>query len=128
MSMATDYNGPQLTAAAISAHVFCAIDPTTTPDTVNMLANGTTAASAFVSRVGLDSGQPLYGMQDSGYAIIKLAAGQNPGAEVVLTSAAAGEGTAATTGDYGYAVTTEPASGAAGYVRAKLIDSPIVQP
>ncbi len=128
MAIPTYYDGPQLTGEAINANVFCIIDASATPDEVIMADNGTTADIAFVSQVALASGQAIYGMQDSGYAIIKLASGQNPAAMVALTSTTDGEATAATTGDYVYAVTTEPASGAAGYVRCRLVDSPIVQP
>lgn len=126
--MATYYDGPQLTGAAIDAHVFCQINETATPDTVIMCPNGTSSKLAFVSQVALAAGQALYGMQDSGYAIVKLASGQNPAADVAMTSTSSGQATAATTGKYIYGVTTEPASGAAGYVRIRLVESAILQP
>jgi len=128
--MATYYDGPQLAGAAIDANVFCVINPSASPDTVIMgtIALTGTAPLAFVSQVALASGQALYGMQDSGYAIVKLASGQNPAAGVPMSSAANGEATASATGDYVYGVTTEPASGAAGYVRIRLVESAILQP
>jgi hypothetical protein len=131
--MATYYDGPQLTGEAITAHAFCIIDASASPDTMIMADDGTTADIAFVSQVALASGQALYGMQDSGYALLRLVTGQNPAANVALTadydSGAGYHGaTAAVTGDYVYAITVEPASGSAGYVRCKLVDSPIVQP
>jgi len=129
MSGATYYDGPQLTGAAIDANVFCVINPTPTPDTVIMgtAALAQTAPVAFVSSVALDSGQALYGMQDSGYAIIKCESGYTPTAGAELTSANDGEATAAAVGEFIYAIAVEPASGAAGYVRARLVATPIVK-
>ena len=95
MSGPTYYDGPQLTGEAIDANVFCHINPTPNPDTVVMADNGTTASICFVSSVALDSGQPLYGMQDSGYAIIKCEAGYTPVAGAELTSGTDGEAAAA---------------------------------
>jgi len=126
---ATYYDGPQLTGAAIDANVFCVINPTPTPDTVIMgtAARAQTTPVAFVSAVALDSGQALYGMQDSGYALVKCESGYTPVAGAELTSADDGEATAAASGEFIYAIATEPASGAAGYVRALLVKTPIVK-
>lgn len=120
------YNGPQLTGEAIDAHVFVMINPTPNPDTVVMCDDGTTAPIAMVSTVALESGQSLYGIQNSGIARIKCAAGQNPVAGARLTSTTDGEATAATTADYVYAVATEPATASGGYVMAQLVAMPEV--
>ena len=120
------YNGPQLTGEAIDAHVFVMINPTPNPDTLIMCNDGTTASIAMVSTVALESGQSLYGIQNSGIARIKCAAGQNPAAGARLTSTTDGEATAATTADYVYAVATEPATASGGYVMAQLVAMPEV--
>lgn len=120
------YNGPQLTGEAIDAHVFVIINPAADPDTVVMADNGTTASIAMVSTVALESGQSLYGIQNSGIARIKCAAGQNPAAGARLTSTTDGEATAATTADYVYAVALEPATASGGYVMAQLVAMPEV--
>ena len=126
--MATYYDGPQLTGEAITAHSICIIDASATPDTVIMADDGTTADIAFVSQVALASGQVLYGIQDGGYALLRCASAI--AANVALTSGTNGIAVAATTGDYVYAVSTEPAVGASSdyLIRCKLVDSPIVQP
>jgi len=122
------YDGPQLTGEAITSHSFCIIDASATPDTVIMADNGTVADIAFVSQVPLDSGQVLYGMQDNGFALLRCATAI--AANIALTSGANGIAVAATTGDYVYAVSTEPAIGGSSdyLIRCKLVDSPIVQP
>ena len=119
------YNGPQLAGAAISASVFAYIDATATPDTVIQAVNGTTSPAAMVSTVALDSGQVLYGIQDSGMARIKCVAGYTPVAGALLTATTAGEAAAATTADHVYAVATEPATGSGGYVMAMMVNSPV---
>lgn len=120
------YNGPQLTGEAIDANVFVIINPTPNPDTLVMADNGTTASVAFVSTVALESGQSLYGIQDSGIARIKCEAGYTPVAGALLTSGTDGEAAAATTADYIYAVATEPATASGGYVMARMVQTPIV--
>ena len=125
MSAYSTYDGPQLTGEAITKHRFCIINPTADPDTVVMADDGTTAPCAFVSKVDLESGQALYGIQDDGFAMIECDTGYTPVAGALLTSGANGVAVAATTADHVYAVAVEPASGAAGLVRAALVKSPI---
>lgn len=125
---ASFYNGPQKTGEAIDANTFVVINAAPTPDTLITADNGTTYPTAMVATQALDSGQSLVGIQDGGIPLIKMVAGQNPAANVALTSTTDGEGIPATTGDHVYAVTTEPASASGGLVPARLVESPIVQP
>ena len=126
MSVISYYNGPQLTGEAITANRFCGIDPTASPDEMKMLISGTAEPVAFVSQVALASGQALYGMQASGNAIIKCESGYTPIAGATLTATAAGEAAAAASADYVYAVALEPASGSGGYVRARIVSTPVL--